>query len=290
MSAQGNNLNVQTGIIPAGLTQYVPPLRGGDVAGLAKKLSAIMAEVSHVEKSGKNTFQNYNYQRATDMAAAIRKHLSDKHIVMVPDIVESHSYTVPAKEGVMQAIDVKVKYTFIDGETGATISFVGMGTGTDKGDKAVYKAHTGALKYALKDFFLIPEEGDDPEADESTDKHANTARPTRATPAPTPRPVSAAPAKLNPTTNIPATATTAEDDGQIIETIEICSVSETLATVGGKPCISGLMVPKGKTDVFYCPNLSLHKEFLACQHTARKVKGKYGKVAFFISEFADKAV
>jgi hypothetical protein len=43
------------------------------------------------------------------------------------------------------------------------------GTGTDKGDKAVYKAMTGALKYGLRHAFLIPDESD-PEADTSTDK------------------------------------------------------------------------------------------------------------------------
>ena len=45
-----------------------------------------------------------------------------------------------------------------------------MGQGTDKGDKAVMKANTAALKYALAGIFLISW-GDDPEADVETDKY-----------------------------------------------------------------------------------------------------------------------
>src|SRR5207244_7798356 len=43
------------------------------------------------------------------------------------------------------------------------------GTGTDKGEKSVFKAMTGALKYGLRNAFLIPDESD-PEADSSVDK------------------------------------------------------------------------------------------------------------------------
>jgi hypothetical protein len=44
-----------------------------------------------------------------------------------------------------------------------------VGEGQDAGDKAVYKAMTGALKYCLLKTFLIPT-GDDPERDETPAK------------------------------------------------------------------------------------------------------------------------
>jgi hypothetical protein len=53
------------------------------------------------------------------------------------------------------------------------------------GDKAVLKAQTGALKYALRNAFLVPDDTD-PEGDETTDKAAqtvSTARPTNPSPA-----------------------------------------------------------------------------------------------------------
>ena len=45
-----------------------------------------------------------------------------------------------------------------------TLDFQSIGTGADSGDKAPYKATTGAIKYALLTAFLIPT-GDDPEND-----------------------------------------------------------------------------------------------------------------------------
>ena len=48
--------------------------------------------------------------------------------------------------------------------------------GCDNNDKAAYKAQTGALKYALKNAFLIPDEAD-PEADESVDRASAPAAP-----------------------------------------------------------------------------------------------------------------
>src|SRR5699024_6730814 len=45
--------------------------------------------------------------------------------------------------------------------------------GQDAGDKAVYKAITGATKYALMKVFMIPT-GDDPEQDYEADERNNT--------------------------------------------------------------------------------------------------------------------
>ena len=45
------------------------------------------------------------------------------------------------------------------------------GSGDDPADKGLYSAYTGAVKYFLMKAFLIPT-GDDPEADEGTDKRA----------------------------------------------------------------------------------------------------------------------
>src|SRR6202045_3796544 len=58
-------------------------------------------------------------------------------------------------------------YTFIDVDTGEEITAKVAGQGLDSGDKAPYKAMTGALKYALLQSFLIAT-GDDPE-DERAD-------------------------------------------------------------------------------------------------------------------------
>lgn len=138
---------------------------------LIAKLAEIVREIDHVEKSGRNDFQKYNYVKAADVAWLVRKALSERNIYLVTDVIEIRNYEIPAREGVMQAVDVKVQFSFFDGDVPETQPVVlhAYGTGTDKGDKAVYKAMTGALKYGLRHAFLIPDESD-PEADTATDK------------------------------------------------------------------------------------------------------------------------
>lgn len=158
-----------------------PPTSGEPAKNLFQKLAEVVTAIDHVEKGGMNTFQNYKYVKAADIARAVRRELSARNIYLVSDVVEIRNYTIPAKEGVMQAVDVKMKFTFVDGDAprfdlvaesyaGPTqMTLHAWGTGTDKGDKAVYKAMTGALKYGLRNAFLIPDESD-PEADSSVDR------------------------------------------------------------------------------------------------------------------------
>lgn len=140
---------------------------------LAKKLAEVMAAIDHVEKSGRNESQKYNYVKAADVAHAVRGKLAEKKIVMMPVMVQAdnHAYQVD-KDGIVRhwnQTDVTVTYRFIDGESGETLDIQSCGTGLDTGDKASYKSLTGALKYALRMAFLIPDESD-PEADESVDE------------------------------------------------------------------------------------------------------------------------
>jgi hypothetical protein len=149
--------------------------------GLVKKLSQIYETVDSVEKHGTNTKQNYKYVRATDMARAVRGALQKAGVYAQSVFTVLRTYEVPTfaslkgEGNAMQAVDVSCSVEFIDSETGERVFASGLGSGTDSGDKAVYKAQTGALKYALRNAFLIPDESD-PEADEATD-NATTAKP-----------------------------------------------------------------------------------------------------------------
>jgi len=138
---------------------------------LVQKLADIVAEIDNVDKRGRNEFQKYAYVKAADVAWLVRKALSERNVYLVADVIEIRNYEIPAKEGHMQAVDVKMQFSFFDGDSPDTLPIVlhSYGTGTDKGDKAVYKAMTGALKYGLRHAFLIPDESD-PEADTSVDK------------------------------------------------------------------------------------------------------------------------
>jgi hypothetical protein len=138
---------------------------------LIQKLAEIVSEIDNVDKRGRNEFQKYAYVKAADVAWMVRKALSARNIYLTTDVVEIRNYEIPAKEGHMQAVDVRMEFSFFDGDAPETPPVVihSWGTGTDKGDKAVYKAMTGALKYGLRHAFLIPDESD-PEADAETDR------------------------------------------------------------------------------------------------------------------------
>ena len=64
-----------------------------------------------------------------------------------------------------------MNYRFVDARSGEELSVRVAGEGADAGDKAPYKAMTGALKYALLQSFLLST-GDDPE-----DERANSRAP-----------------------------------------------------------------------------------------------------------------
>lgn len=137
---------------------------------LVKKLAEVMKQVKYIEKKGFNKFNNYKYATESDVAEKVREVLAEQNVIMLPDVIEHSTREHTNRKGNVEYIaTVKVKFTFIDGESGEEISIHSAGEGQDTGDKAVYKAITGAQKYALMKAFMIPT-GDDPEGDDEADK------------------------------------------------------------------------------------------------------------------------
>jgi len=137
---------------------------------LVKKLSEVMEEVKYIQKTGRNTFHKYTYATESDVAEHVREQLAKRFVMMIPNVIESTMREHKNRSGNIEYIvKVRMEFKFIDGETGEEISFHTEGEGQDAGDKAVYKAMTGAQKYALLKVFMIPT-GDDPESDDGTDE------------------------------------------------------------------------------------------------------------------------
>jgi hypothetical protein len=139
---------------------------------LPAKLARIANAVGRIEKKGFNAFHEYQFVRETDLLEAMRPLLAEQAIWLQQN-VSSHDRT-----GDLTIITVD--FTWIDGETGETLGPVTfMGYGADTGDKGCAKALTAAVKSFLLKSFLLGT-GDDPEADESTDKRAEANRASRA--------------------------------------------------------------------------------------------------------------
>jgi len=145
-----------------------------DQLKLAAKIAKVMEAVGYVAKTGTNSAQGYKFVQASAVADKVREQLSKLSVSMTPTNIDviSEGLTPSGKQALLT---LRFTWTLTDGETGETISFQSIGTGADSGDKAAYKAATGALKYALLTGFLIPT-GDDPESDVTTDRVSSAAK------------------------------------------------------------------------------------------------------------------
>jgi len=146
---------------------------------LATKMIAIMDDVSYIQKTGYNKFQNYKYAKESDIASAFSTAMKKHNVFMFTSILSRECTPYQTERQVKTGentflVTVQIQVTFVDAESGESFSGVFFGDGSDKGDKAVYKAITGAQKYALMKTFLC-ETGDDPERDENnTQKNKNS--------------------------------------------------------------------------------------------------------------------
>jgi hypothetical protein len=129
---------------------------------LKEKLVEIRRRIGQIEKRGINQSGNYRYVRAADLAGPIGDLLAQFGVILLPRLESIYSVPVTDRTGQDERTHVVVAYTFVDAKTSEELTVKLAGTGIDPGDKAVAKAQTCALKYALLQTFLIAT-GDDPE-------------------------------------------------------------------------------------------------------------------------------
>lgn len=144
---------------------------------LKEKLYSVYLTLENIEKNGENESQHYDYLKAVDVVREIRKQLiSIKVYAEVNFFFEGGPYTIArAKnpDAPFAARDCRCCIVFHDLETNEIATGSGLGTGADTGDKAIYKAQTGAFKYALKNAFMVPDgDAPDAESDPTVDENA----------------------------------------------------------------------------------------------------------------------
>ena len=138
---------------------------------LLEKLNKIYEKIDHIEKRGRNKNQGYNYVKAADLAHAVRNAFLELGIYAEVTFKYIRGYEFETAKGTkMQAVDVQCDIKFynvteptVNGDSTSYFT-TGLGSGSDTTDKAIYKAQTGALKYALRNAFIVPDEVD-PEND-----------------------------------------------------------------------------------------------------------------------------
>lgn len=133
--------------------------------GLVRKLAEVMAHADRIPKLGRNVAQGYEYARASDVLAEVRKELANRFVFVSHEVTALEWRTLETKNGKVQIATVHMTLTAHDGETGQSLAFAKtIGEGMDYGDKQSGKALTGAMKYGILNGFMIPT-GDDPEND-----------------------------------------------------------------------------------------------------------------------------
>ena len=126
----------------------------GEHSNLHEAVVAVMEEVRYIKRTGFNSHQNYSYASDAVLKAAYQ-----------PAMDKPGLSAYPTGASVVKQDDnhVVLMYTFtLQHKSGEKVDIMVPGEGRDKGDKAVYKASTGAQKYFYHMTFRTPT-GDDAE-------------------------------------------------------------------------------------------------------------------------------
>lgn len=137
-------------------------------ARLAQKILMIYEDLDYIQKKNVNQQQGYKFVSEGDFAERMNEACRKAKVVLIPSFphVELSSVETDSAKGkrLVHTAVVRGTFTVIDAETGWSEKFDMPGVGQDFSDKAIYKALTGAQKYAYYKFGLCAT-GNDPEED-----------------------------------------------------------------------------------------------------------------------------
>lgn len=144
------------------------------ISKLQKKKNAVRKELN---KKGKlingelNTYDNYQYFSEAQYKELFTELFSKNGIELVVDEIDYGTFDGTDKQPFGRTVTLAC--TLVDIDTGYAETSRHTGEGLDRGDKAGYKATTGALKRFLSSTFLVATQ-DDPERED--DKPSATKR------------------------------------------------------------------------------------------------------------------
>ena len=131
-----------------------------------------------LKKGGQNDYDHYSYFSEAQYKELFTELFSKNNLELKFSELEYNTFEGSGKN--CNGRMTRLEFTLIDVETGFFETTVITGEGMDKGDKAGYKAYTGAVKYYLADTFLVAT-GDDDEK-ESPAENMNTKTERKASP------------------------------------------------------------------------------------------------------------
>ena len=150
-------------------------------AKLQKKKNALRKDLKSkgiLKKGGQNDYDHYSYFSEAQYKELFTELFSKNNLELKFSEIEYNTFEGSGKN--CNGRMTRLEFTLIDVETGFFETTIITGEGMDKGDKAGYKAYTGAVKYYLADTFLVAT-GDDAEK-ESLEENMNTKSERKASP------------------------------------------------------------------------------------------------------------
>ena len=148
-------------------------------AALQQKKNSLrkaLAQKGTIKKDKSNTYDRYSYLSEAGYKELFTTLLSEYKLELTTTEVAVVDIEATEKQPFGRRVTLEFKLTDID--TGYSEASQFSGEGFDKGDKGIYKAYTGALKYYLASTFNVAT-GDDAET-ESPDGQKTSARTQRA--------------------------------------------------------------------------------------------------------------
>lgn len=133
-------------------------------------VQADLAQVG-ISKDRKNQQQNYAFRGIDDLYAALAPLLHKHKLCILP---RASGSTVSEHEskagGKMFKSIVKVDFDFVSAEDGSSHTVTMYGESMDNSDKGHNKCASAAYKYACLQAFCVPTEGEDNDADATTNE------------------------------------------------------------------------------------------------------------------------
>jgi hypothetical protein len=133
-----------------------------------ERFASVRSEVKVLAKGGVNSHSNYKYAREADIVAQVNLSCESHGLYYIIEYSNAQYSIVERKDKVSVRASVDCRLVLIDVFSGKIIhSNTACGDALDTGDKAIFKAQTGAKKYAMMAMFGIAT-FDDPEAESPT--------------------------------------------------------------------------------------------------------------------------
>jgi hypothetical protein len=169
---------------PQPVPQPVPrPQQAEKQLNLYQRWNRVLGELESVEKAGVNKEQGgYRYMETPDLLKALRPLLAKHGLVLKTNPAEGTGVEAETSLGLamedseyqssqgktMHYVRLRMEYTLVNiDDPTDKVTLIGISDASDVADKAIHKCRTSALKYTLRDNFLVDAQ-DDAESDKET--------------------------------------------------------------------------------------------------------------------------